>query len=116
MAMGKKPAARQPSPMWVATADLPTNAGHPFFERLNRVLEEAGFDPSSRDCARRSTRRGWAARVYGRDGISGSPQIGVGGFGAVRRRRQQRPMTDERLRTEVDLQLRPRAGRWPAAV
>ena len=26
------------------TADLPTNAGHPFFERLNRVLEEAGFD------------------------------------------------------------------------
>ena len=37
--------------------------------------------------------------------ISGSPQIGVGGFGAVRRRRQQRPMTDERLRTEVDLQL-----------
>ena len=44
MAMGKKPAARQPSPMWVTTADLPTNAGHPFFERLNRVLEEAGFD------------------------------------------------------------------------
>ena len=30
--------------MWVTTADLPTNAGHPFFERLNRVLEEAGFD------------------------------------------------------------------------
>ena len=25
-------------------ADVPTNAGHPFFERLNRVLEEAGFD------------------------------------------------------------------------
>ena len=30
MAMGKKPAARQPSPMWVTTADLPTSAGHPF--------------------------------------------------------------------------------------
>ena len=28
----------------MTTADLPTNAGHPFFERLNRVLEEAGFD------------------------------------------------------------------------
>ena len=42
--MGKRPAARQASPMWVDTADLPTNAGHPFFERLNRVLEEAGFD------------------------------------------------------------------------
>ena len=42
--MGKRPAARQGSPLWVTTADLPTNAGHPFFERLNRVLEEVGFD------------------------------------------------------------------------
>ena len=38
MAMGKRPAARQASPMWVNTEDLPTNDGHPFFERLNRVL------------------------------------------------------------------------------
>ena len=30
--------------MWVDTADLPTSDGHPFFERLNRALEEAGFD------------------------------------------------------------------------
>ena len=44
MAMGKRPAARQASPMWVDTADLPTSDGHPFFERLNRALEEAGFD------------------------------------------------------------------------
>ena len=44
MAMGKKPAARQGSPLWVTTTDLPTNAGHPFFERLNRVLDEGGFD------------------------------------------------------------------------
>ena len=44
MAMGKRSAARQASPMWVDTADLPTSDGHPFFERLNRALEEAGFD------------------------------------------------------------------------
>ena len=44
MAMGKKPARRQRSPMWVSTTDLPRSAGHPFFERLNRVLEKAGFD------------------------------------------------------------------------
>ena len=44
MAMGKKPAARQRSPMWVTTTDLRRSAGHPFFERLNRVLEKAGFD------------------------------------------------------------------------
>ena len=30
--------------MWVATADLPRSAGHPFYERLNRVLDDAGFD------------------------------------------------------------------------
>ena len=44
MAMGKKPAARQRSSMWVTTADLPKSAGHPFFEQLNRILEDAGFD------------------------------------------------------------------------
>ena len=44
MAMGKKPAVRQGSSMWVSTADLPTSAGHPLFERLNRVLEGTGFD------------------------------------------------------------------------
>ena len=30
--------------MWVATADLPQSAGHPFYEQLNRILEAAGFD------------------------------------------------------------------------
>ena len=30
--------------MWVPTADLPKSAGHPSCERLNRVLDEAGFD------------------------------------------------------------------------
>ena len=30
--------------MWVPTADLRKSAGHPFYERLNRVLDEAGFD------------------------------------------------------------------------
>ncbi len=44
MAMGKRRRrARQPS-MWVASGDLPRGGGHPFYERLNRVLDEAGFD------------------------------------------------------------------------
>ena len=30
--------------MWVATADLPQSAGHPFYAQLNRVLDDAGFD------------------------------------------------------------------------
>ena len=44
MAMGKRHGrGRQPS-MWVSSSDLPRSAGHPFYERLNRVLDEAGFD------------------------------------------------------------------------
>ena len=30
--------------MWVATQKLPRCPGHPFYERLNQVLEKAGFD------------------------------------------------------------------------
>ena len=30
--------------MWVSTRDLPTSAGHPFYERLNRILQDSGFD------------------------------------------------------------------------
>ena len=43
MAMGKRKRARQ-STMWVATADLPTAASHPFYARLNQLLREQGFD------------------------------------------------------------------------
>ena len=38
--------------MWVASADLPRGGGHPFYERLNGVLDEAGFDTFvERECA-----------------------------------------------------------------
>ena len=30
--------------MWVATQDLPRSAAHPFYRRLNRILDEAQFD------------------------------------------------------------------------
>ena len=30
--------------MWVTSTELPRSAGNPFYERLNRVLDEAGFD------------------------------------------------------------------------
>jgi transposase len=43
MAMGKRTRERQPA-MWVATADLPTTAGHPFYARLNRLLADHGFE------------------------------------------------------------------------
>ena len=44
MATGKRRRrARQPS-IWVANADLPWTAGHPFYEGLNHALGELGLD------------------------------------------------------------------------
>ena len=44
MAMGKKRTGDRHATMWVAMADLPQSGEHPFYERLNRVLDDAGFD------------------------------------------------------------------------
>jgi hypothetical protein len=44
MAMGKRRRhAKQPS-MWVVTQDLPRSAAHPFYARLNQILNRHDFD------------------------------------------------------------------------
>ncbi len=30
--------------MWIAKSDLPTNPGHPFYQRVNELLDEGKFD------------------------------------------------------------------------
>ena len=30
--------------MWVPTTELPVSPGHPFYAKLNAILDEAGFD------------------------------------------------------------------------
>jgi transposase len=52
MAMGKRRKRRQET-MWVATGDLPTSPGHPFYQRLNQILEGHGFDSFVEDVCRR---------------------------------------------------------------
>ncbi len=42
MALGKRKHEEQLA--WVATTDLPTSPGHPFYQKLNRLLGEAKFD------------------------------------------------------------------------
>ena len=42
--MGKRRRRARQKTMWVASADLPQSAGHPFYQRLNQVLDDAGFD------------------------------------------------------------------------
>ena len=42
MAMGKRKSEQ--TPMWVPTTELPVSPGHPFYAKLNAVLDEASFD------------------------------------------------------------------------
>jgi transposase len=42
MAMGKR--TSEQAPMWIPTTDLPVSPGHPFYARLNAILDAAGFD------------------------------------------------------------------------
>jgi len=42
MAMGKRK-SEQP-PLWIPTTELPVSPGHPFYRRLNEILDAAGFD------------------------------------------------------------------------
>lgn len=42
MALGKR--KREQQDLWVATCDLPKSPGHPFYAKLNRLLDEADFD------------------------------------------------------------------------
>src|SRR5207253_3687743 len=42
MAMGKRKSEQ--APMWMATTELPVSPGHPFYVRLNAILDAAGFD------------------------------------------------------------------------
>jgi transposase len=44
MAMGERKRRARQTSMWVATQDLPRSAAHPFYRRLNHVLDEAQFD------------------------------------------------------------------------
>src|SRR4030095_9175070 len=42
MAMGKRKSEQ--GPMWIAATELPVSPGHPFYVRLNEILDAAGFD------------------------------------------------------------------------
>src|SRR3972149_10265140 len=65
MAMGtRKPRERQEG-LWIAAAELPRSAGHWFYERLNQLLEEAGFDAFVEERCRK-----FYAPTMGRPGLA----------------------------------------------
>ena len=44
MAMGRRKHHERTPGLWIATNDLPVTGGHPFYQRLNQVLDTHGFD------------------------------------------------------------------------
>jgi len=44
MSLGKRGANERQEPIWIEAASLATPVGHPFYERLNRLLDKRGFD------------------------------------------------------------------------
>ena len=63
MALGRKK-QRQDS-LWIGTQELPRTGGHVFYERVNRVLEENGFDRFVEDACEK-----FYAPVMGRPGLA----------------------------------------------
>src|SRR6266446_4747578 len=44
MSLGKCGPNERQEPIWIEAASLATPVGHPFYERLNRLLDKRGFD------------------------------------------------------------------------
>ena len=44
MAMGRRKKQVRQEGLWIPTATLPVNASHPFYQRLNQILDEKKFD------------------------------------------------------------------------
>ena len=44
MAMGTRRKRRRQESLWIPVAELPSTAAHPFYQRLNALLDDAGFD------------------------------------------------------------------------
>jgi transposase len=64
MAMGKRQRHAKQAAMWVATEDLPRSAAHPFYARLNQILDQRDFDGFA---------EGLCARFYADEGRPGLP-------------------------------------------
>jgi transposase len=63
MAMGKRKSEQ--APLWIPTTELPVSPGHPFYRRLNEILDAAGLDRFVEEQCRR-----FYAPVMGRPSLA----------------------------------------------
>ena len=81
--MGRRAQQRQ-EPIWIAHTELPQTVAHPFYERLDQVLEERGFDAFvEQRCA------GFYAERMGRPSLAPGPIFPLVTDGVFRRHRQR---------------------------
>ena len=71
MAMGKRRRHAKQTSMWVATQDLPRSAAHPFYTRLNQILDKHDFDGCVEVYVSNSTPRRLAVRACHQDATFG---------------------------------------------
>jgi len=71
MAMGRRKKRVRQEGLWTPTAALPMGASHPFYQRLNQILDEKRFDEYVKRSASTSTPTKWAGRAWHRGFISG---------------------------------------------
>src|ERR1035438_2591982 len=45
MAMGRREDQQKQEPLWIAHTELASAPGHPFYEKLNELLDAERFDP-----------------------------------------------------------------------
>src|SRR5437764_12752014 len=65
MAMGTRKQREKQEDIWIAHAELATAPGHPFYQRLNELLEAEGFDQFvEQRCAK------FYAEKYGRPSLT----------------------------------------------
>ena len=69
MGMGRK--KDRQATLWVATAELPRTAGHVFYERVNRILDQAKFDRFVEDACEQ-----FYAEVMGRPSVAPGKYFG----------------------------------------
>jgi hypothetical protein len=86
MAMGKRRRHAKQASMWVATQDPRRSAAHPFYRRLNQILDKYDFD---------SYVEGLCQRFYAEDvGRPGLPQKPLLRFVTAEHRDSERPQAD----------------------
>src|SRR5207237_2817432 len=92
MAMRRKARQRRQEAIWIAQTDLPRTVAHPFYEQLNRLLEERSFDEwveqqCTRFYAERMGRPSLApGRYFGSSGILKASTASVASHGGRRTR------------------------------